>query len=691
MRIILIFIALICFGLSFSQTKTEVIQQRIEFIAEELETEDLSLEDVFDNLSFYYDNPLNLNSATKVDLEQLLLLSDIQINELLKYREEVGPLETIYTLLEFTFWDPQTVELILPFVKITKETKKEQLKIKEMLKESKGEVLTRWIRGIEDKAGYANVTDSVREQSNSYYWGSPDRLYTRLRMTYRTSFSMGVTMEKDPGEQFFRKTQPNGFDFYSLHAYYKGNKFIRKVALGDFHFEMGQGVAFWSGYAFGKTADALLVKKNARGLRPYTSVDEARFLRGAGIEMGIKRWSLTAFASHKGIDGTIQQMSDTLEAEELFSASSINLTGLHRTNSEIARKNSLRETIFGSYLKYSTRSLHFGLGAIQHMYDIPISRDPRPYNTFEFSGDRLLNLSADYSHVYRNLNVFGEVSRSSTSGSFAILQGINLAIDNKASISVLYRKYPKDYHTIYSRGFGERARTMNEEGLFVGAKYNFSKKWVANIFADIYQLPWLTFRTDKPSTGHDFLGQVTYKPNAKTELYVRYRERRRMQNYRDYEGVVRPIEDVFQRNYRFNFNYRFTPTMQWKTRIEYVTVERSSVSNETGFVLAQDIVFRSKKSPIDVSVRYALFDTDSFDSRLYLFESNLLNVFSIPAYFNEGSRYYLMLHYNYKSKVDVWVRYAAFVFANEGSLGSGPELIQGNSRSEIGVQLRIRF
>jgi hypothetical protein len=690
MRILLIFIAFFSITTGFSQTKSEIIQQRIEFIAEDLETEDLSLEDLFENLSFYYDNPLNLNAATKDELEQLLLLSEIQIVELLRYREETGPLETIYTLLEFTFWDAQTVEMILPFVKISKETKREQLKLKDMLKESKGEVLTRWIRGIEEKAGYADVPDSIREQSNSYYWGSPDRVYNRVRMTYRTTLSVGVTMEKDPGEQLFGKTQPYGFDFYSAHAFYKGSKFVRKVALGDYHMEIGQGLAFWSGFAFGKTADAQ-IRRNARGLRPYASVDEARFLRGAGIELGYRQWSLTTFASVKGMNGSIQQLSDTLEAEELFTASSINISGLHRTTSEIARKNSMTETIFGSYLKYAKRSFHFGVSAIQHMYSVPLVRADRPYNRYEFSGSQLFNISADYSYIFRNVSTFGEIARSGNSGSFALLQGISVAIDNKATISLLYRNYSKDYHTFYSAGFGERVRTINEEGLFMGARYNFSKKWMVNTFADIYKLPWLTFRTDKPSTGHDLLGQVTYKPNTKTEFYIRYRERRRMQNYRDYSGVVRPLEDVFQRNYRFNFNYRFSPTMQWKTRIEYVTVERSSVPKETGFVMSQDIIFRSKKSPIDVSVRYALFDTDSFDSRLFVFESNLLNVFSIPAYFNEGSRYYILLHYNYKDKVDIWARYAAFVFANQGELGSGPERIQGNTRSEIGVQLRIRF
>ena len=482
------------------QTKSEVIQQRMEFIAEEFETEEISLEDVFDNLSNYYDNPINLNSSSKEELEQLLLLSDIQINELFVYRDKMGSLKTIYELLEFQFWNNQTVENILPFVKISKfDEEKKKVTLSEMLKDMKSEAMFRWIRGIEEKAAYADVTDEEREQSNSYYWGSPDRLYSRFRFRYKTSLSMGITMEKDPGEQIFGQTQPKGFDFYSAHVFYSGKKFVRKIAVGDYHFEMGQGLAFWSGYAFGKTADALLIRKNGRGLSPYASVDETRFLRGAAAELGVKNWSLTVFASQKYVNGNIAVITDSLEGDEARLASSVNLSGLHRTTYEITRKNSLQETILGSYLKYQTRSLQFGFGAVQQIYDVPLERDLRPYNQFEFRGNQLLNLSADYSYVLKNLNVFGEIARSSTSGGLAIIQGATLAIDNKASVSVLYRNYAKDYHTFYSRGFGERSRTINEEGLFIGTKFNFNKYWNMNVYADIFKFPWLVFRIDKPS------------------------------------------------------------------------------------------------------------------------------------------------------------------------------------------------
>src|SRR5690606_38139085 len=98
-----------------------------------------------------------------------------------------------------------------------------------------------------------------------------------------------------------------------------------------------------------------------------------------------------------------------------------------------------------------------------------------------------------------------------------------------------------------------------------------------------------------------------------------------------------------------------------------------------------------KSSPIDLVFRYALFDTDSYDSRLYTFETNALYVFSVPAYYYQGSRAYVMLRYTFLKKCDLWLRYGGFYYSNRTSIGSGSEMIQGNTRSDITIQLRVKF
>ncbi|WP_107038058.1 hypothetical protein [Brumimicrobium mesophilum] len=691
MRFLLVISLTLIFSSVFGQSKNEVIQQRIEFIAQDLEAEEISLEDVFDVLNNYYDNPLNLNVATKEELQQLLLVNDFQINSLLKARDEKGAFNTIFEINEIEFWDLITLENILPFVMVSKVEEKESGSLKKYLKEGKVEAFFRYQRNIEDKAGYADVTDEEREESSKYYWGDPNKLYSRIRYTHSTDFSIGVTMEKDPGEQLFGKTQPKGFDFYSAHAYYSGSKFLRKAVIGDYQVQFGQGLAMWTGYGFSKTADATSARKNARGIRPYTSTDEVRFMRGAAVELGVKNFSFTTWVSYKGADGSVE-MLDTLDSEEARLASSINLTGTHRTTSELERQNSLQELIYGGNIKYENRNFQVGLTAVQQAYDAFYQRADRLVNKYQFAGKELLNLSADYSYIYRNLSVYGEVSQSRSSNAVAILQGVSVAMGKRASLTALYRNYPKDYHTFYAQGFGDGSNTNNESGIYLGGSFKLNKEWSLNSYVDFFKSPWLKFRVDSPSEGHEVLGQLSYRPSPRFETYLRVREKDKMINASIYEGNIRPIERYKQRKYQFGLTTDLGSGWKWRSRIDYVTDQRESTGKQDGFALTQDLLYRSKKFPLELSLRYAIFNTDSYETRVYSYEYNLENVFSIPAYFNKGSRSYVMLRYTFfNEKCDLWLRYAAFVYNQEETLSSGTEEITGNVKSEVGVQLRVRL
>jgi hypothetical protein len=677
-----------CFSVTWSQSKSEIVQQRIEFISEQLESEEVDLTDVVQILNYHLDKPLNLNSATSNQLKELGLLTDIQINDLLLHIKQFGKLISIYELQSLKYWDLQTIQLVMPFIRVDDKLDQLHVSLKEALKYGKFEAFLRYQTIPEPKNGYADVPDSIKQQSNKYYYGNPDRYYTRLRYSYRTNISIGVTAEKDPGEQFFRGAQKNGFDFYSAHAYYKGGKYIRGIALGDFQVQIGQGLNFWSGYAFNKTADVSNIKKNAQPLRPYTSVDESRFMRGVGLDLGYKKWGLTVFGSHKKVDGSV--VSDSLLDEFEF-VSSINLSGLHRTNSEIAKRNTLSETIFGSNLRYQSRGFSAGIAGVSQGYNVDFSRPTLPYNQFDFRGKQMNSISADYAYVWRNINLFGEISRSSHLNQLAILQGFILALDSRASLSILYRNYGRGYHTFYNNAFSEGSRTQNESGIYFGYRMKMGSAWILNTYYDVFQYKWLKYQIDAPSTGHEFLAQLSYKPNKQLEVYGRFRQQLRQRNSRDSDGTITPIEDVFQRNYRINLSYQVTENVQLKSRIEYVTINRNSNTPEQGMLFTQDVVIKPKSSPIDVALRYALFDTDSYDSRLYSFESNALYVFSVPAYFYQGSRAYIMVRYTFLRKFDLWVRYGNFIYSNRTSLSSGPEEITGNRKSDVTVQLRMTF
>ena len=688
MRFLMCVVCVLSVGISFAQDKNAIIQQRVEFISEQLENEEIDLTDVTEVLIFRIDHPLNLNSAKWEDLQELFLLSDLQINDLLVHRDAYGKFISIYELQSLKFWDLNTISLVLPFVKVDDKLDQLHVSLKEALDQGKFEMFLRYQRVPEQKNAYEDVPDSVIQNSNSYYYGNPDRYYTRLRFKYRTNLSIGITAEKDPGEQFFRGAQKNGFDFYSAHAFYKGGKYIRSVALGDYQVQVGQGLNLWSGYAFGKTADATNVKRSANTLRPYTSVDETRFLRGAAVDLGVGNFALTLFGSSKGVDGSI--VTDSL-LDEIEFASSINLTGFHRTNSEIARKDGLQENIGGANLRYTKRSLQLGIAGIYQGYDQPFIRDTLPYNQYDFRGKSTVGLSADYSWVFRNFNFFGEASYATHSNSWANLHGVLFSLDSRVAMSMIYRNYQRGYHTFYNAGFAEASRTQNEKGLYTGLKVNFTRAFTVNAYVDIFKFPWLRYQVDAPSDGHELMIQPSYKPSRSFEVYFRFREQVRPRNSRDGDGTITTIEDVQQRNYRLNLSYKVMEGVQLKSRVEYVTINRKSNTPEAGFVVSQDVIYKPKSLPISFALRYALFDTDSYDSRIYTYENNALYVFSSPAYYYQGSRAYVLVRYKFLRRFDLWARYGTSIFANRNTIGTGPEGINGSSRSDITLQLRVKL
>lgn len=676
--------------LFLGQERNSIIQQRIEFISEQLESENIDLTNLLEQFNYYYDSPIDLNRASLSELSDLGLLSDIQINDLIVHRKLHGKLISIYEIQSLKFWDLETINLVLPFVTLDERLDGLHLNFKEALKEGKFDLFLRFQPTIERKLGYTDVPDSLIAQSSKYYYGNSHKYYSRFRYSYKTNISFGITAEKDAGEAFFRGAQKNGFDFYSYHAFYKGGKYLKSIAIGDYQIQLGQGLQVWSGYAFGKSSDIITMKRNPVSIKPYTSVDESRFFRGAAINLAYKKFDLVLFSSLKRIDAS--GIQDSLQNDLEF-VSSINLSGLHRTQAEIEKRDALKEFISGASVQFQNDFLKVGVQGAFQKYDQALQLNSRPYNQFYFSGGQLWSLSSDYNYVYRNLNLFGEVAYSVNEkhSGMAMLHGALLAIDTRLSLGLLFRDYDEKYQTMYNAGFSEGSRTQNENGLYAGFKFKLSRSWSINAYTDVFEFPWMKYGIDAPSRGHEFLIQPIYKPSKTFELYARYREQLRQKNESPSQGVITAVEDVIQRNFRINISHKINKVLTLKSRVEWVSIKRKSREKEQGILITQDISYKPKSFPLSFTLRYALFDTDSYDTRIYSYENNALYVFSVPAYYNEGSRCYLLARYSFSRSIDLWVKYGFFLYNNQSYIGSGAELIQGDRKSDLTIQLKISF
>lgn len=673
--------------------KNQIIEQRVEYLVDNSETSDVDYTTVFEQLNFYFDHPLNLNKAEPNELRQLSLLSDIQINSLITHIEKNGKLMTLEELQTVQGFDINTIKFLLPFVKVNTDVNSPQLSFNELLKNGENQLFIRFERVIEEKEGYSPTTDSALAASpNSRYKGDRNRLYARYKYNYGNHISFGLTADKDPGEEFFTGTQQQGFDFYSAHFFLRNQGKIKQLAIGDFQVQFGQGLTYWSGIAFGKSADIMSVKRSAVGLKPYTSVDENLFLRGAGIALDFNEIEVTSFYSRNNADANIDITdSSFVSDDEVATITSFQQSGFHRTPNEIDDKDAIVRQTLGGHIAYKTRKLNLGVTGVYNEIDANFNPSLSTYSQFRNSSSYQTNLGVDYNWIFRNFNFFGEFSKSINAGT-AFVSGALINLSNNFSMSVLYRDYARDFNPISSVGIGENSTNENEKGLYLGFVASPSRQFTISAYYDQFTFPWLKYQVNAPSNGYQYLTQVTFKPSKKLEMYVRVRERNKFENTDiDLDDGIDYIVSRKQTNYRYNLSYNISPSFKLKNRVELINVDHQGSPFETGYLIYQDIVYQGLKSPFSFSLRYGIFDTDSYNTRIYAYENDVLYSFSIPAYYNRGTRTYLTVRYKVKRGIDVWLRYGLTHYENLAVISSGLEEIVGNSKSDVKFQVRFKF
>ena len=556
-------------------------------------------------------------------------------------------------------------------------------------------LLLRYTHNIEEKRGFSD-----RATPSQDYLGSPGKLYARFRVSHVRDFSIGFTMEKDDGEAFAwdRDTRRYGMDFISYHAFFQNKGHFKSIALGDYQIQFGQGLLLAGGFGLGKGSETVqTVRRSNLGIRPFTSVLESGFFRGGAATYNIGNFDITGFYSRVRRDGTLTEATDTTDAEPLAFIETLRSSGLHRTQSEIDGKGKFREQTLGGNILFrnNLKNLEIGATFIHTNYDLPFVRGNQSskdsiVDQFEFTGKTNYNIGLNFNYNWQNFSFFGEGARSK-SGGIGFIGGFVSSLSPQVELAMLYRNYARDFHTFFGSAFGEGTRNINESGIYWGLKITpIVKKLQITAYYDYFKFPWLRFRVDAPSDGYEFLSRVTYSFSRKIRVYGQFRQEVRDRNVTtaDSEAPFREIFTGTKRNYLFNFDYRAEKIFRVQTRVQFSTFDFNS-NRTSGIAVVQDFGFDFGKLRLDF--RYALFDTDDFDNRQYVYEKDVLWAFSIPAYNGRGIRSYAVLRYKLSRKIDFWLRYARFDFRDRDTIGSGGEEILGNTRSEVRGQLRFKF
>jgi hypothetical protein len=681
-----LFFFIICASLlqiTFAQeVTTTTVEQALEDLAsaEELETEDDSYLQQLSQLRRY---KLNLNTATITDLQIFRFLNELLLLQIINYRNLMGPFLSIYELQAVPGWDVETIQRILPYVTVGPA---ESIFTNFSKRFSSGDnsLVFRIGRVLELSRGF--TPDST---GKTRYLGSPNRLFFRYKYVYKNQLQFGIVGDKDPGEQFFRGAQRYGFDFYSMHLFARNLGIVKRLAIGDFTVNMGQGLLVYQSLAFRKSVDVLNIKRQTEIFRPYNSAGEFNFQRGAAITLGVKNWYLSGFVNARRISATSTLASDTSETFEDF-ASSILTNGLHRTELEASRRFNTREFGVGGSLQYRTPKLQLGANAVHYELERPLIRQPQPYNFFQFNGKKLTGVSGEYAYTYKNVHMFGEVAFNPGGGK-AMVHGLIAGVDRFVDVSLLYRKIDKNYHTLYGNAFTEGTTPINETGMFMGISIRPWKNIRIDGYADVFKFPWLRFRVDRPSEGKEFLTQLTWRPNKQVEVYVRYRTETRALNYSGTSEPTRITQDIPRQNWRTHISYKVSQSVTLRARAETIWFDKGGLAEEQGFMVFTDFFYRPWMKPVQFNLRLQYFETDGFNSRLFAFENDVLYSFSIPPLFGKGNRWYANVNYDLTRKITLWFRIARSFYPDQTSIGSGLDQIPFNHRTDYRAQIRFLF
>jgi hypothetical protein len=405
-------------------------------------------------------------------------------------------------------------------------------------------------------------------------------------------------------------------------------------------------------------------------------------MRGVGFTLDVaKNLSFTGFYSNAKRDATLAEgVSDR-------SISSFQTTGFHRNENELAKRKTIDEKNWGVVVAYKRNAIDVGMMFNHVGFNADVQRKPTAYNQFAFSGKVNQNVGLYLNYTFQNVTLFGEVARSLKGGQAGTL-GLLTSLASKFDVSLLYRNYQRNFYAFYSSGFAENSNTQNEQGIYWGWKYTFSRRINLSGYVDLFRFPWLRFRSYTPSEGYEWLFRIAYEPTRKVKMFVQMREEFKTRNV-DIDSIkLYQHSPGKKRNWVVSFDYTPHVMLRLKSRAQFSSYAINGYVTR-GFAMMQDMIIDVGK--LKFTARYALFETDDFDNRQYSYENDVWLAYSLPAYNGIGVRKVAILEYKFAKYVSLWIRYAHIRYQNRHHIDNDFDHVDHDAKNDIKAQLVVRF
>jgi len=635
----------------------EIRQDDIINIAEELAQDDTDPEAAvifLEQLQELTENPVKINSADESELSRLFFLSEFQIKSIEDHVKSTGSILSVYEIASIPGFNRHTAEIMIPFITLEKNLNRPD----ELTR-----VRNRLITNLIFKPG----------ESDSSSPGSALKILTKYKVE-SGPVSAGITIEKDAGEKLFPGSPPLP-DFISGYVAFSGHGFIRKLIAGDFSARFGQGISVNTGIHTGISLTSTGYSLSRNEIKPYTSTDENNFFRGVAAELATGKIKLMILFSYNNIDATINTSDDSAS----FYIENFYRSGLHNTVSLMTKKDAVTEMFYGADLNYNLRSFTFGINWSETRLSVPVmtgSSDPE--DLYEFQGRSSSILSAYYTGSPGKSLLFGEISTDLSYNS-ALVQGFAFRPSDRLTINCLLRRYSPGYNSLHGRGPGNHSFTGNEEGILGNFTFEAASHLFISAGYDLCHYPWLKYRTSFPSISKKYEVKLRYLPASIINLEVSCNRKYSINDRQTDRGIATGKETdatTIKTITRFTLNDK----LSLNTRIDYKWI---SQSGSRGMIMAQDLAYRFAGIPVKLWARYCIYTTDDWDSRIYLYENDLLYSFSIPAFSGKGTRSYIMAKWDIGDFAELRVKYGL-------TSRSGTNDIQSNI-DDLKVQFRFWF
>ena len=631
----------------------------------------LNWENELEELSNRLQEPVNLNSATREQLEQFPFLSDIQIEHLLAYIYIHGQMETIYELQLVEELDRQTIQYLLPFVCIKAINNEPAFRWKTMLKDAgrygKNEVLTRLDIPFYKRKGYEHT-----------YLGPSVYNSVKYTFRYRDQLYAGGVAEKDAGEPFAALHNRYGYDYYSFYLLLQNCGRLKSLAVGNYRLSFGQGLVMSTDYLMGKTIYASSFNNRSTGIKRHSSTDEYNYFRGVATTVALtKRLSVSAFYSHRNMDGVVTDGEIT----------SVYKTGLHRSRKEADKKNLLTSQLTGGNVSYQQNHIRLGITGVYYVFNRPYEPELTGYSKYNIHGNHFYNLGIDYAYRWRRFSFQGETAIGKQG--WASLNRLQYSPVQDIQFMLIHRFYSYDYWAMYAHSFGEGSTVQNEQGYYVGLETTPFSHWRFFVSFDLFSFPWKKYRINKPSRGTDGLIQATFTPRTNLSMYLKYRYKQKERDLTGSKGTL--TLPIFHHQLRYRLNYSLNDVFSSRITLDYNHFHSQDRAATKGYQVTQMISSQLPWTRLFADVQGSYFCTDDYDSRVYVSEKGLLYTFYTPSFQGRGFRCAVRLRYELNKHWLFITKFGETIYLNRNEIGSGNDLIYGNKKADIQMQLRIKF